>query len=83
MLESLTAVPVTSFAYPFGGPEDVSERTRAIVQEEGITIACTTEPDSVRPGRSRHDVPRVIVGNWPRAEFLQRWSSWTASRDLS
>ena len=77
LLESITGSRVTSFAYPFGGAEDVSDCTETIVREAGIAIACTTEPDSVRLGVKPHRVPRVIIRDWSRSEFLEQWSSWT------
>jgi peptidoglycan/xylan/chitin deacetylase (PgdA/CDA1 family) len=76
-LESIVGGAVTAFAYPFGGAEDVSARTVSIVREEGMAIACSTQPDSVRKGVAPHCVPRVIVRNWSKSEFRERWSSWT------
>ena len=78
-LEAITGAPVTSFAYPFGGSADRSAATAKIVRDEGITIACTTQPGTVRPGTSPHAVPRVIVRDWTRDEFLRRWREWTAA----
>ncbi|MEO8677461.1 MAG: polysaccharide deacetylase family protein [Vicinamibacterales bacterium] len=77
LLESSVGSPVTSFAYPFGGSRDVSDCTRQIVRDEGITIACTTRPDSVREDVDPLRVPRLVVRDWSKAEFLERWRSWT------
>lgn len=78
-LETLTGKSVTSFAYPFGGVDDVSACTVAIAQEEGITIACANQPDSVRHGTSAHRVPRIVVRDWTGTEFQQRWTEWMAT----
>lgn len=79
LLEEWTGAPVTSFAYPFGGSLDVSDCTTAMAQQAGITIACSTQPGSVRQDTSPHAVPRLVVRNWTRAEFLRRWHGWTAA----
>ena len=77
LLESIVGSPVTTLAYPFGGAEDVSACTKAMVEQEGIAIACSAEPGSVRKGVDPLRVPRVIVRNWSKARFREQWSSWT------
>ena len=76
-LQALTGKAVAAFAYPFGGPADVSQSTATIARQAGVTLACTTRPDSVRPGVDHLRIPRVVVRDWSRAEFLRHWSSWT------
>lgn len=76
-LEAIVGSPVTAFAYPFGGAEDVSECTTSIVRDEGLAIGCSSQPGSVRKGVSPRRVPRVIVRNWSKSEFQDQWSSWT------
>ena len=78
-LEQLTGTSVSTLAYPFGGPLDLSGRTAAIAQEAGVTLACTTEPGSVRRDTDSYRVPRVVVRNGSRAEFRRCWSKWTAA----
>jgi len=78
-LASLAGRPVEALAYPFGGPSDVSDETAAIARDEGIRLGCTTQPGSVRRRTNPHRVPRVIVRNWSRSEFLRRWNMWTAT----
>lgn len=76
-LQALTGRDVATFAYPFGGSADVSATTASLARRAGISIACTTEADSVRVGVDPWRVPRVVVRDWPRTEFLRHWSSWT------
>jgi len=76
-LQALTGQAVSTFAYPFGGAADVSTTTATLARRAGISIACTTETDSVRPGVDPWRVPRVVVRDWSRTEFLRHWSSWT------
>ena len=76
-LQVLTGAAVAAFAYPFGGPADVSDRTVIAARHAGVSIACTTQPGSVRPGVDPWRIPRIVVRDWSRAEFLEHWSSWT------
>lgn len=75
-LESITGKPVTSFAYPFGGPVHVSPDTASLVKRDGIAVACGSDPGSVRYGCDPLRVPRVVVRDWSKDEFHQRWRSW-------
>lgn len=68
----------TTMAYPFGGVHDVSDTTAAIAREAGVTMACTTARAS-RRGDDWLRVPRIVVGDWTRDEFLERWAHWTAA----
>jgi peptidoglycan/xylan/chitin deacetylase (PgdA/CDA1 family) len=76
-LEELTGQTVGALAYPFGGDGDVSDCATRVAREEGVTMACTTRPDSVRAATPPYRIPRVAVRDWTRSQFLQRWSSWT------
>jgi peptidoglycan/xylan/chitin deacetylase (PgdA/CDA1 family) len=76
-LQALTRTPVAALAYPFGGPDDVSDQTVSAARRAGVSIACTTEPGSMRPGVDPLRIPRIVVRDWSRAEFLEHWSSWT------
>lgn len=75
-LESLIGRPVTAFAYPFGGAAAVSAETVSLVKQAGLTLACSTDAGTVRHRCDRYRVPRLVVRNWTRAEFQDRWLSW-------
>jgi peptidoglycan/xylan/chitin deacetylase (PgdA/CDA1 family) len=75
-LESLTGQPVKSFAYPFGGAAHLSARTRSLVHQEGITVACRSDAGSVRFGCDPLAVPRIVMRNWSKDEFGEQWQSW-------
>lgn len=76
-LQALTGQAVATFAYPYGGSADVSDSTAMLARRAGVNLACTTLPDSVRPGVDPLRIPRVVVRDWSRTEFLRHWSSWT------
>jgi len=76
-LEALTGRAVETFAYPFGGPDDVSGATARLARRAGISLACTAQPGSVQPGVDPLRIPRIVVRDWSKAEFLRHWSSWT------
>jgi len=76
-LGRITGESLTAFAYPFGGSSDVSADTLAAARAAGVTVACTSQPGSVRRDTDCMRVPRLIVRNWTREEFLARWLSWS------
>lgn len=78
-LETLLGRRVNTFAYPFGGSLDVGGNVAAVALAEGVTVACTTEPGSVRRDTDPLRIPRVTVGNWPAPRFESQWSSWTGT----
>lgn len=49
-LERATGRPITTFAYPNGGPGDFTAETRRILAEEGFAAACTTLGGANHPG---------------------------------
>jgi peptidoglycan/xylan/chitin deacetylase (PgdA/CDA1 family) len=76
VLEGMLAMPVTNFAYPFGGRHDVSDETRAAAAAAGMTIACTTVGGRVRRDTDPLSVPRVLVRDWSGEAFAQRFMEW-------
>jgi peptidoglycan/xylan/chitin deacetylase (PgdA/CDA1 family) len=57
-LEDLFGVPVKHFAYPYG---DYDDEVVSLVQEAGLTTACTTNPGSVRVGDDPFRLNRLTV----------------------
>jgi peptidoglycan/xylan/chitin deacetylase (PgdA/CDA1 family) len=76
-LSAILAKPVTALAYPFGGDADVSSQTIDIARRAGHALACTTRADTVRRDTDRLAIPRLIIRDWTRAEFYDRWESWS------
>jgi len=75
-LETIIDRPVTAFAYPFGGSQDVSWQTRIAARAAGVSIACTTEPATIDRDTDPWRVPRFIVRDWPGHEFERRLTAW-------
>jgi peptidoglycan/xylan/chitin deacetylase (PgdA/CDA1 family) len=79
-LVSLTGAPVDLFAYPFGGPQDVSAVTIEAARTLGISAACTTMSGPIDATTDLWSVPRATVRDWPRQEFERRFLAWTGVR---
>jgi peptidoglycan/xylan/chitin deacetylase (PgdA/CDA1 family) len=65
--------PVRYFSYPNGS---TSATTRKLVQASGFQAACASQPDLVRRGSDRLQLPRFWVPDWDGPKFsawLQRW----------
>lgn len=76
VLERILGRPVTSFAFPYGGPADYGRDTVKIVQEAGFHCAYSTTPGIVGPGAKRFQLPRVQVEDWTGEEFARRLAEW-------
>jgi peptidoglycan/xylan/chitin deacetylase (PgdA/CDA1 family) len=63
---------VTTFSYPFGGRRDYTPDTIAAVQHAGFHHACSNFPGHLLPGHDLHQLPRMLVRNWP-AEQFRHW----------
>jgi peptidoglycan/xylan/chitin deacetylase (PgdA/CDA1 family) len=57
-LEETLAVPVTTFAYPFG---NVNDGVRAAVEEAGFLVACGVRSGRNVPATDRYDLRRLEV----------------------
>lgn len=75
-LEQVLGVPVTLFAYPYGGRREVSRDSVEAARAAGVRIGCSTIGGTVHAGVDRLLVPRITVGNWSGAEFAERWAGW-------
>ena len=70
-LEEILGHSVVSFAYPHGS---YAKETPAIVQELGLSCACSTTKGMVRRTSDRFALPRFAVNNWDGDEFA-KWLS--------
>ena len=71
-LEAILNHPVKSFAYPNGS---ISPEAITILNELDFLCACSSEPDAVRLGADRFQLPRVVVRDWDRETF-SNWLRW-------
>jgi peptidoglycan/xylan/chitin deacetylase (PgdA/CDA1 family) len=71
-LEETLGRSVTSFAYPFGGPEHYSADSVALVKEAGFARACSTSPGLVQRDSDVFQLPRVIVNDCDGDAFEAR-----------
>jgi peptidoglycan/xylan/chitin deacetylase (PgdA/CDA1 family) len=73
-LEDVLGRPVTSFAYPYGGPNDISNETIRLVRQAGFELACTASgvPRRVTLRSSLFTLPRYSVRDWDGEEFARR-----------
>jgi len=80
-LEQNLGRKITSFAYPFGGPDDYNARTIRILQECGIERSCITSAGSITPEVNRYEYPRRSVLDWSGQEFLGKLQRWLEPRE--
>lgn len=79
-LEAQIGREVTSFAYPFGSPDDYTPQTIEILQECGFQRSCITSNGSITPEVNPFEYPRRSVLDWTGREFLQRLQHWLVDR---
>jgi peptidoglycan/xylan/chitin deacetylase (PgdA/CDA1 family) len=75
-LDGLSASPVVSFAYPYGGRPHYTDETVAAVRDAGFTQACSNFAGFVRRGTDRWQLPRFLIRDWPGEVFRDRLSTW-------
>jgi len=63
-LEQELGAAVRHFAFPYGGPERMTEANRAIVQEAGFESCLAAHGGVVTPGDSPFRLCRVPVNSW-------------------
>ena len=71
-LTDLLDRPITSLAYPFGGPKEYSAGSVAIARELGFDLACANVHGALRPTTDRHELPRVMIRDWGGEELERR-----------
>lgn len=70
-LEAFISRPVTSFAYPHGGPDDVGPGTPDQVREAGFDAAYVATPGRLGAGSDAYRLPRVFVEDMDGEEFAR------------
>lgn len=75
-LEQITGRRVDCFAYPYGGTEDFSDVTRAIVRAAGFRLACSTRRACARNGTNLWWLPRFILRDSNGPEFARRLDTY-------
>jgi len=69
MLESWLKKSVISFAYPYGGWDDVSEKTVDIAKDVRYQLACANIPATITKRSNMFLLPRFLVRDWDTAFF--------------
>jgi peptidoglycan/xylan/chitin deacetylase (PgdA/CDA1 family) len=70
-LESLLNRRVTSFAYPYGGKQEVNEDGMALAMEAGYQVGCAVYESPVTHGSNPYFIPRVEVHDSTVVDFAR------------
>lgn len=70
-IENIVGIPVTGFAYPFGGQDSFDNQTIGLVKKSGFGYACANIHERVRNGSDIFALPRFVMRNWGIDEFKQ------------
>jgi len=73
VLENIINKKVVSFAYPFGWPTDYDSNTVCLVKKAGYDYACVVEGKRVSNFTDKYTIPRFVVRNWSREEFIENF----------
>jgi len=63
-LEQALGAPVESFAYPYGGPDHLTEANRALVKAAGFRCCCAAFGGTVTRTTDPFHLPRVPISSW-------------------
>ena len=66
-LEEILGCAVTTFSYPYGGPDHYGEAAVAIVGGAGFEAACSAVAGAVTPDSSPFELPRLPAERWDAA----------------
>jgi peptidoglycan/xylan/chitin deacetylase (PgdA/CDA1 family) len=66
----INEIPVSSFAYPFGGEADIGASWVEMLKEAGISNAVTMEKNAATPTCDPYLLPRIPVSPYHGASFL-------------
>jgi peptidoglycan/xylan/chitin deacetylase (PgdA/CDA1 family) len=75
-LEDILGRPVNSFSYPYGGINDLSDKTMRLIREAGYLVACTTISSFVTRQSDSYYLPRYMIKDCGREEFASRIKSF-------
>jgi peptidoglycan/xylan/chitin deacetylase (PgdA/CDA1 family) len=75
-LGAVIGTPLTSFAYPFGRPEDYDAGTVKLVREAGFSCACSNFASPVGSGADPFQIPRFEVRDWDGDGFAAALRAW-------
>lgn len=78
-LEQLLERSIPLFAYPFGGPDDVTAETVAMTREAGFRAACMNVPGVVGKGADIFRLPRAYVVDCDGESFARQLRAWLKS----
>jgi peptidoglycan/xylan/chitin deacetylase (PgdA/CDA1 family) len=70
-IEEVLGYPITSFAYPYGGPTDYTPETVTILKDAGYGCSCSTLDGIVFAGSDLYQLPRVDIKDWDGDEFAR------------
>lgn len=71
-LEEMLGQSITDFAFPYGGVNDYTPETIAILKQSGYKSACTTLEGNVKAGADLYQLPRLDVKDWNGEVFANR-----------
>jgi peptidoglycan/xylan/chitin deacetylase (PgdA/CDA1 family) len=66
-LERQIGAPVDLFAYPFGGPQHMTDANRELVKAVGFRCCCSSIGGTVATGTSPFHLPRIPISLWHRS----------------
>jgi peptidoglycan/xylan/chitin deacetylase (PgdA/CDA1 family) len=78
-LVQLIGRSITSVAYPYGQPEDLSAVTMRAASFAGFDYAMTVSPQAAWMFSPEFRLPRCIVRNWDGPSFARELDGWFAS----
>ena len=63
-LEAQLSAPVTLFAYPYGGPDNINERNRELVKAAGYSCCCSCFGGLNTGGTDPFHIRRIPISHW-------------------
>ncbi|HYA12949.1 MAG TPA: polysaccharide deacetylase family protein [Syntrophales bacterium] len=71
-LESLLGKKISVFSYPYGRPDDYTDKTVTLCREAGIVKAAVNFPGQAHRWTDPYQIPRHLVRNWPVDIFAEK-----------
>ncbi|MFH1868415.1 MAG: polysaccharide deacetylase family protein [Candidatus Omnitrophota bacterium] len=68
-LEKILKYSVSSFSYPYGGPNDYKREAVAIARSAGFNCACSSRSALSRQGSAFFQLPRILVRDYTIENF--------------